>query len=92
MLQILVDDAIDLGSAHAVGEERRHDGARAAAHVDVEVAGALEPLLDRGDHTDFVHTADHAAASQGERVARPPRPPAPDYPLEEVHARLIVAT
>jgi len=91
VLEILVDDAIDLGGPDAVGEQRGHDRARAAADVDVEAAGAVEPLLDRGDHADLVHTADDTAARQRQRVALTPRPPPFHHALEEVHdSRLIV--
>ena len=91
VLEILVDDAIDLGGPHAVGEQRGHDRARAAANVDVEAARAVEPLLDRGDHADLVHAADDTAARQGQRVALTPRPPPFHHALEEVHdSRFIV--
>ena len=65
VLEILVDDPVNLRGPDAVGEEAGHDGARATADVDIEVAGAVEPLFDRGDHADLVHAPDDAADPPG---------------------------
>src|SRR5213079_2747394 len=68
VVEVLVDDAEDLGSGHAVGEQRADDGARAAADVHLEVAAAAEPLLERCDGAYLVHATDDPAARQRERV------------------------
>src|SRR2546422_11508448 len=75
----------DLGGANAVGEQRRHDGSRATAHVDVEAATAVEAFLDCGDHADLVHAADHPAAGQSQSAPWRSRPPPPDHPLQNIH-------
>ena len=65
--QVVVEDAVDLARADAVGEEARDDRAGAAADVHVEAAaGPVEPLLDGGERADLLHPADHAAPRESQ--------------------------
>ncbi len=76
VVEVVVDDTEELGGGHAVGEERCHHCARAAADVDVESAVAVQPLLEGGDRADLVHPADDPAARQRQCEPGPlPRTP-----------------
>jgi hypothetical protein len=68
VVQVLVDDAEDLRGPDAVRQERGHDRAGAAAHVDVEARVAVQTIFQGRDGTDLVHPADDAAAGEGEGV------------------------
>src|SRR5262249_13348810 len=66
--EVFVDEAEDPGGRDAVGQERAHARAGAAAHVDVEVRVAVQAIFQGRDGTDLVHPADDAAAGEGEGV------------------------
>ena len=86
IVEVLVDDAEDLGRSDAVGEERRHDRARTAADVDVEPGRAVEALLERRDRADLVHPPDDAAPRERKPAARAlPGAPEAHRALQPVH-------
>src|SRR5919197_2695577 len=87
VVEVVVDDAEEVGGSHTVGEERGDDGPRTAADVDVEAAVAVQPLLQGGDRADLVHATDDTPASQGQRRARPlPGPTELFCALDPFHA------
>src|SRR5262245_7099442 len=88
VLEVLVDDAVNLAGLDPVRQQGGDDRAGAATHVNVEIPGAVEPLLERGDDADLVHAADDAATRESQCVAWPFRPPAPDHASQDFHRRL----
>src|SRR5262249_46888595 len=69
IVPLLVEDLVEVERPDLVRHQRGHDGARAGAHVEIELVGAeaRQGLVERRDRADLVHAADDAAPGQHER-------------------------